>query len=111
MRERAEGVRIKHCRDANSIKLYDKAGEVLRVETTINDPKAFRVFRAKEGDQEGEKSWRALRKSVADLPRRAEGSRAANERYLQGLASTPTGNSLGEVLCRYASPQKPRVDA
>jgi hypothetical protein len=104
MRERAEGVRIKHCRDANSIKLYDKAGEVLRVETTINDPKAFRVFRAKEGDQEGEKSWRALRKSVADLPRRAEGSRAANERYLQGLASTPTGNSLGEVLVPLCKP-------
>ena len=40
IRERAQGVRIKHCRDANSIKLYDKAGQVLRVETTINDPKA-----------------------------------------------------------------------
>jgi len=108
MRERPEGVRIKHCRDANSIKLYDKAGQVLRVETTINDPKAFRVFRAKEGDQEGEKSWRALRKSVADLPRRAEVSRAANERYLQGLASTPAGNSLGEVLVPLCKPAEAR---
>jgi hypothetical protein len=104
LRARAEGVRIKHCRDANSIKLYDKAGQVLRVETTINDPKAFRVFRAKEGDPEGEKSWRALRKSVADLPRRAEVSRAANQRYLQGLASTPRGNSLGEVLVPLCKP-------
>jgi hypothetical protein len=102
--ERAEGVRLKHCRDANSIKLYDKAGQVLRVETTINDPTVFRVFRAKQGDQEGKKAWRALRKSVADLPRRAEVSRAANERYLQGLASTPTGNSLGEVLVPLCKP-------
>jgi hypothetical protein len=108
MRERAEGVRIKHCRDANSIKLYDKAGQVLRVETTINDPTAFGVFRAKQGDQQGQKSWRTLRKSVADLPRRAEVSRAANERYLQGLASTPTGNSLGEVLVPLCKPAEAR---
>jgi hypothetical protein len=114
IRARSEGVRIKHCRDANSIKLYDKAGQVLRVETTINDPNAFRVFRAKEGHQEGEKSWRVLRKSVADLPRRAEVSRAANQRYLQGLASTPTGDSLGEVLvplCKPAEAQGRRTRA
>ena len=104
LRARAEGVGIKHCRDANSIKLYEKAGQVLRVETTINDPQAFRVFRAKEGDQQGQKCWRALRKSVADLPRRAEVCRAANERYLQGLASTPRGNSLGEVLVPLCKP-------
>lgn len=36
--ERPQGVRIKHSVDANSIKFYDKAGSVLRVETTLVHP-------------------------------------------------------------------------
>jgi hypothetical protein len=98
MRERPEGVRIKHCRDANSIKIYDKEGRVLRVETTINEPKAFRVYRSKEGEPRGKKTWRILRKSVADMPRRVEVSRAANERYLQSLASVSKDQTFGEVI-------------
>ena len=34
---RPEGVRLKHRVGANSVKVYDKQGSVLRVETTIND--------------------------------------------------------------------------
>ena len=34
-RDRPEGLRIKHALDLNSVKLYDKQGSVLRVETTI----------------------------------------------------------------------------
>ena len=32
---RVEGVRVKHSHDRNSVKMYDKQGSVLRVETTI----------------------------------------------------------------------------
>ena len=52
---RVDGVRIKHSVEMNSIKMYDKAaGQVLRVETTIQDTFPFKVFRPKEGDPDGE---------------------------------------------------------
>src|SRR5207244_5336342 len=89
--ERQEGVRIKHCLNNNSVKLYDKAftivGSVLRAEGTLNNVDDFRVYRPKEGDAEGELAWRPLRRGIADLHRRAEVSRKATERYLDALAS------------------------
>jgi hypothetical protein len=85
---RVDGMRIKHRAGANSIKMYDKVGgAVLRVETTINDPTRFQVYRPQEGDPDGAKAWRPLRRGVADVHRRAEVSQAANERYLDGLAA------------------------
>lgn len=88
LKHRPEGIRIKHSLHGNSIKLYDKQGSVLRVETTIVHPEEFKVYRAPENNPTAEKSWRTLRRSVADTPRRAEISKAANQRYLQALAST-----------------------
>ena len=105
IKERLEGVRIKHWLNGNSLKLYDK-GSVLRVETLIRDPGDFKVYRAAEGDPEGPKDWRPLRKGVADLPRRAEVSQAANGRYLGALTAvhdaTPL-RQLVEPLCRPAA--------
>ena len=100
---RPEGVRLKHSLKANSVKVYDKQGSVLRVETTINDPHDFRVFRRKEGQSEGPLSWQRMRKGVADLHRRAQISQASNERYLDALASLRDSRPVGEVvepLCR-----------
>ena len=57
-KDRAEGVRIKHRVKENSIKAYDKGGSVLRVETTMNDPRDFKVLRQKHGDSKGKASWR-----------------------------------------------------
>jgi hypothetical protein len=96
---RVDGVRIKHRAGENSIKMYDKAGgRVLRVETTINDPSAFKVYRAKENDPGGEKDWRALRSGVADVHRRAAVSQAANERYLEGLAGVDHTTSMKDMV-------------
>lgn len=96
---RVDGVRVKHRAGDNSIKMYDKAGgRVLRVETTINDPSDFKVYRAKENDPQGEKDWRVLRAGVADLHRRAQVSQAANERYLEGLAAVDHTKPLQELL-------------
>ena len=52
VKARPEGLRIKHFVNGNSLKLYDKQGSVLRVETTINHPEEFKVWRAKENDPE-----------------------------------------------------------
>jgi hypothetical protein len=86
LRELAEGVRIKHRVGENSIKMYDKQTSVLRIETTINDPRPFRA--AREMIREGRPclEWLPMRKGLADLARRVEISRAANQRYLEALA-------------------------
>ena len=101
---RAEGVRLKRRADANPVKLYDCDG-VLRIETARNDPSDFKVFRPKQGGPERDKAWRPLRKSAADLYRRAQVSPAANERYAAAAAAlqeaTPS-RAWAEPLCRPA---------
>ena len=113
LKERPEGVRLKHRVNSNSVKMYDKQGSVLRVETTLNNVSDLKVYRPKEGDEQGAKDWRPLRKGVADLHRRAEVSQKANERYLGAMAATATAVSLREVaepLCRpVRRPQRARA--
>ena len=102
LKERPEGIRIKHSVNGNSIKMYDKQGSVLRIETTITQSRDFKVFRGTEAKPE-DKRWRQLRKGVADLRRRAEVSQAANERYADALASAKCGKPLKELaepICR-----------
>jgi len=53
LQERTEGVRIRHTLNGNSLKMHDKEGSILRVETTIVRPKDFRVYRAKERRAQG----------------------------------------------------------
>jgi hypothetical protein len=98
LKQRPEGVRIKHRVGGNSVKLYDKQGSVLRPETTINDARGFKVFRPKEGGPKNQKAWRYLRKGVADLHRRAQLSQACNERYLAALAKADNPQTLEESL-------------
>jgi hypothetical protein len=94
---RPEGLRIKHRLNHNSIKMYDKQGSVLRIETTINDARDLSVYRTSEADPQGDKKWQRLRKGVVDLPRRAEISQSANARYLAALAKADAGTPLGKT--------------
>jgi hypothetical protein len=87
LKHRAEGLRLKHTVNGNSLKVYDKEGQVLRVETTINRPRDFRVYRPTLDDPNRGLKWQELRYGVADLYRRAEVSHGANARYLEALAS------------------------
>jgi len=86
LERRREGVCVKHRVEENSIKMYDKQGSVLRVETTLNDPRRFKVYRRVRRQGRRVKGWYALRKGIVDLRRRMELSRAANARYLEALA-------------------------
>ncbi len=81
---RSEGVCIKHHVRKNSLKMYDKAGSVLRVEMTINNPTMFSIYRKIEGSEESKKA--PMRKGTADFLRRMKISLAANERYLNALS-------------------------
>jgi hypothetical protein len=78
-----DGVRVKHWVEENSIKMYDKKGCVLRVETTINNARRFKVRRK---NRDGEWVWMPLRKGIADFRRRMQICHAANARYLDALA-------------------------
>lgn len=104
-----EGLRLKHWVNSNSLKLYDYLN-IARVETTINDPKFFKVYRASQADPQGPKDWRGMRWSVADLHRRAEVSQKVNERYLEGMSivkETRPVKELVEPLCaRVSEPGK-----
>jgi hypothetical protein len=108
LKTRPEGMRVKHRVNANSIKMYDKQGSVLRVETTINNPREFKVYRTAEGNEGGVKSWQKMRKGIADLQRRAQVSQAANERYAEGLAAANEKRPLADLaapLCHRISCQ------
>lgn len=97
-----EGTRLKHWVDHNSLKLYDHLN-ALRPEITINEPKGFQVYRTAQNDPDGAMGWRILRRSVADLYRRAQVSQKANERYLEALAAvseSKTVKELTEPLCQ-----------
>lgn len=98
-----DGVRVKHWVNKNSLKCYDK-GSVLRVETTINEPRDFRSFRAAEKSPGGPKRWRELRRSVSDFHRRSEVSRAATERYLTALAAVHVQTPLAEQAAQVCRP-------
>lgn len=108
LRRRAEGIRIKHFVNGNSVKAYDKAftalGSVLRLETTIQNEEDFRVFRPKEGDPEGPLAWRPMRRGIADLHRRAEVSQRSNERYAAALASVDDRRSVEELVGNLEAP-------
>ena len=97
-RRRREGIRVKHRMAANSIKMYDKHGRSLRVETTINDPSPFKILRTAQGNPDGVPSRRPMRRGISDLASRAQLSQAANERYLEALASLEVQHPLHHLI-------------
>ena len=103
-KHRPEGVRVKHAVNANSVKVYDKAGSVLRTETTINDPREFRVMRPKEGGKPKDMKRRYLRRSIEDLQRRVETSAECNTRYLDALGAIDVARPLSELTRDLAQP-------
>jgi hypothetical protein len=118
LKRRPEGVCVRHAVKYNSVKMYSGPG-FLRVETTLNEPNDFKVYRTTENDPDGEPAWRPLRKGVADLHRRAQVCQAANDRYAEGLAATQQPTPLKEwtdplcqrVLAPGQNPQKRKVRA
>jgi len=99
-RKRHEGLRLKHLVNGDSIKMYNKAGNVLRTETTINNARNFKAFRHPNDDETKPQSWQRMRKGVADLHRRCEVSKNANERYLNALSTLQVEETLREVTAK-----------
>jgi hypothetical protein len=96
--ERIEGICVKHWVEENSLKMYDKQGSVLRIETTINNPRRFKVYRWAERHGRRCQAWLPMRKAVTDLPWLVQVCQAANQRYLEALADVEVTQTAQEVL-------------
>ncbi len=98
---RTEGVRVKHWVESNSIKMYDKPACGGRIETTINNPRQFKVRRHVRRHGNPVTAWVPMRKGVVDMRRLVQVCRTANERYLEALAvigeSSPSHKLLDSV--------------
>lgn len=99
-KRRHEGICVKHYNRGNSIKMYNKAGNILRVETTINKTREFKSFRHPEDDEKRPATWLPMRKGVSDLHRRAEISHKANERYLNNLSTAASESTVYETISK-----------
>lgn len=85
---RIEGTRIKNTMGPVSIKLYDKFGLILRIETTVNDLTFFKHYREVEHrDGAREIKWASMQKTIYSLPALRELLQAANRRYLEFLST------------------------
>lgn len=104
--QRPEGLSVRHEVNHNSVKMYDKAGRILRVETTITNPNDINVHRPAEGGDPDDIRPRNMRKGIADLERRTQVSQRANERYLDALTKFDTDIPLAKLLAPVTKPKK-----
>jgi hypothetical protein len=88
---RSEGRRVKHRVGRNSIKMYDHAN-VLRIETTINQPRDFKRLELRQVDGKLARRWVPMKKAVSMLPRFFEVGSASNDRYLDGLGTVSSAD-------------------
>src|SRR5690348_8222740 len=70
---RPEGCRVKFRLKANAIKFYDHQN-VLRIETTINNPREFKVLRAIEQNGGQHPPWPPIGKAGGHVRRHAPGA-------------------------------------
>jgi hypothetical protein len=85
---REPGACLKHFMKHNWLKMYDKLGLLLRVETVINQPGEFKVLReCRHRDGTTTLGWFAMCKGVGNLHHYQSHALACNRRYLQALSA------------------------
>lgn len=85
---RIEGTRVRHSMGMASIKMYDKFGQILRIETTAKDVSFFKHYR--EVEQRNGVSvmkFAPVKKTIYSLGPLRELMGAANRRYLEFLSA------------------------
>jgi hypothetical protein len=101
---RIQGTRIKHRMGPTAIKAYDKAGIILRIETTTNNPKWFKHYRT-VAHRDGTRSHELapLKKSIYSLHDLRQLAVAANRRYLEFLSSLEDPSVAVEAVRRISA--------
>jgi hypothetical protein len=104
---RIQGTRIRHHMGPASIKLYDKAGLLARVECTANDVSFFKHHRYVE-QRNGERVFKLapLRKNIYSLNDLRQLMQAANDRYLAFMACLDNPDAPHQALSKMAAPSK-----
>lgn len=106
MRTTLEGTRVRHQWNRNlSLKLYDKHGVMLRIETTTSDVSFFRHHReVVHRDGTSTLQLAPLQKTIYSLPLRAKCMGACNRRYLDFLSALDDPTTGLEAVERLAEP-------
>jgi len=99
---RIEGTRIRHYFGRSAIKMYDKRGHILRIETTTNDVSSFRHYRKVEHrDGSSDMKFAPMAKTIYSIGALRESMAAANRRYLDFIGAledhTPGQDRLEKV--------------
>ena len=101
---RIEGTCIKHRFDSCSIKIYDKFGRILRIETTTNNVSFFKHHRKVEHrNGRATREVAPLKKSIYSLIDLREILLGCNQRYLEFLSSLDD-HSDGQRRCSSGLP-------
>ena len=104
---RIEGTCIKHRLGKSSIKMYDKCGIVLRIETTTNDVSFFKHHRKVEHrDGPPTRELAAVKKSIYSLIDLREILLGCNRRYLAHLSALDDFAAGVRALDRLTKPRK-----
>jgi hypothetical protein len=85
---RIEGTRVRHSMGMASIKMYDKFGQILRIETTTKDVSFFKHYRqVEQRNGESVMKFAPMKKTIYSLGALRELLLAANRRYLEFLSA------------------------
>jgi len=103
-KDRQRGARVKHRVKNNWLKMYDKFGQVLRIETVINQPREFKVRRWRVRGDRRQLVWCPMNKGVANFYHDHAVARAANQRYLDALAVVNPPSATAKQLDRVCDP-------
>jgi len=102
---RIEGTRIRHHMGPASIKMYDKFGRVLRVETTTNDVSFFKHHRTVEHrDGSDEFKLAPLKKTIYSLGDLRRLLVASNRRYLEFISAIEDPTVGTKILDKVSEP-------
>src|SRR5271165_5343539 len=104
---RIEGTCIKHRFGDASIKMYDKFGQILRIETTTNDVSFFKHHRKVEHRQAPPtREFAPVKKSIYSLIDLREILFGCNRRYLEHLSALDDFSSGVRALERLTQPRR-----
>ena len=102
---RIEGTCIKHRFGKTGVKMYDKFGRVLRLETTTNDVSFFKHHRKVEHqDGHSTRELAPLKKTIYSLIDLRELLGACNRRYLEFLSALEDASGGERDLMRLSQP-------
>jgi hypothetical protein len=102
---RIQGTRIKHHMGASSIKMYDKFGSILRIETTTNDVSEFKHYRevqSRSGDPVHKNA--PMKKNIYSLFDLTAIFKASNRRYLEFISTFDDQSTGIKNLKRISKP-------